>query len=174
MMYHRDDKGRAADFIQNRMQKAQEPKPVPPWLVKSQLMNTKALPELVAVCQEALSKLGPDGYFPDFGYPLTERLKRAVAAAVNSQRGAVMGNYLLKTEVVAELTPEILAAAFCSMNDEEQADFFIHADRIARETWTDGLPDSQWHYVGGHLKNCECSTEGARQMVESIHYAMTR
>lgn len=83
MIYHREDEDRGADFIQNRMQKALEPEPVPAWLVKPQLFNTKALPELVAVCQEALAKLGPDGYFPDFGYPLTERLKRAVQSAVN-------------------------------------------------------------------------------------------
>lgn len=83
-----------------------------------------------------------------------------------------MGNYLLKTEVVAELTPEILAAAFCSMNDEEQADFFIHCDRIARATWGHA-PDLQWQYIGGHLKNCKCSTPGARDMVDNIHHAMT-
>lgn len=83
MMYYHDDEVHAAE-LQDRMRKAQEPKPVPPWLVKTKLYNTKALPELVAICQEALAKLGPDGYFPDFGAPLTERLKRAVAAATNS------------------------------------------------------------------------------------------
>lgn len=83
-----------------------------------------------------------------------------------------MANYLLKTEVVAELTPEMIAAAFCAMNDEEQADFFIHASRIARETWK-GHQGLQWSYVGSHLKTCACATDEARDMVEQIHHSMT-
>lgn len=83
MRYHPSEDDNLHE-LQRRMTQAQEPKLVPPWLVKSQMMNAKALPELVAVCQEALARLGPDGYFPDFREPLTTRLKRAVALAVNS------------------------------------------------------------------------------------------
>ena len=82
MRYHPE--GEDLHELQRRMAQMQEPTPVPPWLVKSKMMNTKALPELVAVCQEALARLGPDGYFPDFGEPLPSRLKRAIAQAVNS------------------------------------------------------------------------------------------
>lgn len=72
----------------------------------------------------------------------------------------------MKFEVDVELTPEVLARAFCDMNDEEQADFFIHAAAIAAK-WSDPA-QHQWMMVGIHLKTCECSTFGAREMIRNL------
>jgi hypothetical protein len=73
----------------------------------------------------------------------------------------------LSVDVDLKLTPETLAAAFCDMDDEQQAQFFIEAARIA-ETWTSSSRHMQWFYVGRHLKTCTCSTEDARAMVRDI------
>lgn len=65
-----------------------------------------------------------------------------------------------------QLTPEIIAAAFCEMDDEAQADFFIQCAKIAA-AWT-GTNGAwwQWDRVGRHLRDCECSK--ARAMVAAI------
>ena len=40
-----------------------------------------AAPDLLAVCQEFISKLGPDGYYPTAGAPATARMRAAIAKA---------------------------------------------------------------------------------------------
>ncbi len=66
------------------------------------------------------------------------------------------------------LTPLELAKAFCELNDEAQAQFFIECARIAGE-WSGGLgADWQWTQVGAHLRTCSCSTDEARDMVRAI------
>jgi len=67
------------------------------------------------------------------------------------------------------LTPAELAEAFCELNDEKQADFFIEAAKIAAG-WNDS--GMQWHFIGKHLRTCACSTYEARDMVVSIAAAI--
>ncbi len=70
---------------------------------------------------------------------------------------------------IANLTPAQLAEMFCEMIDEDQAQFFIEAARIAA-TWPTkhGGASYQWYVVGKHLQTCECSTDDARSMVQDI------
>lgn len=71
---------------------------------------------------------------------------------------------------MVSLSPEQLAEAFCALDDEAQATFFIEAARLAH-AWLNG-PGSQWHLVGRHLQTCPCSTEAAREMVREIAEAL--
>jgi hypothetical protein len=75
------------------------------------------------------------------------------------------------TTVDIPMTPATLAAAFCEMDDEQQAQFFIEAARIA-QTWPSEAKAMQWFYVGRHLKTCACSTWEARDMVREIAGAL--
>lgn len=69
----------------------------------------------------------------------------------------------IKAEVL--LSPRELAEAFCQLNDEAQAQFFIEVAAIAA-SWTGTFP--QWLAVGRHLGECQCATDGAREMVRDI------
>jgi hypothetical protein len=70
------------------------------------------------------------------------------------------------------LTVELLAQAFCAMNDEQQAQFFIDCAKIACE-WHHHA-SQQWYLVGRHLRTCACSTPEAREMLEQIVAGMQR
>lgn len=72
----------------------------------------------------------------------------------------------MKLAVDWKPSPAELAAAFCEMDDERQAQFFIDVARIA--TLWDGDPGIQWMRVGRHLRDCACSTDNARDMVREI------
>jgi hypothetical protein len=65
-----------------------------------------------------------------------------------------------------KLTPSQLAEAFCEMNDEQQAQLFIEAARIAASWGPATIP--QWLAVGRHLGSCECATDDARELVSDI------
>lgn len=69
------------------------------------------------------------------------------------------------------MTPRQLAEAFCEMNDEQQAQFFIECADIAQTTWGVSTLDiwHQWYRVGRHLRDCTCSTHEARQMITNIY-----
>jgi hypothetical protein len=69
-----------------------------------------------------------------------------------------------KTKVALDL--ELVAAWFCELNDEQQADFFIKVSSKADE-WSHHQ-NSQWYLVGRHLRDCSCSNRIAREMVQSI------
>ena len=73
----------------------------------------------------------------------------------------------MKLDVDVKLTPLQLAEAFCEMDDEAQAQFFIEAAAIA-QTWNGAGRSMQWFSVGRHLKTCACSTFEARVMVKEI------
>jgi hypothetical protein len=77
----------------------------------------------------------------------------------------------VKLTVEHKLTPRELAEAFCEMNDEDQAQFFIECADVAK-AWTFGAgsygADWQWFTVGRHLATCECSNDDARDMVREI------
>jgi len=78
----------------------------------------------------------------------------------------------MKLEIQLDLTPVQLAQAFCDLSDEEQAQFFIEAARIARETWQGPATFLQWREVGKHLAACACSTDDARELVRDIAEGM--
>lgn len=63
-----------------------------------------------------------------------------------------------------------MASAFAGWNDELQAQFFVEVARCARE-W-ENHAGMQWYRVGGHLRDCECSTPEARELVEGIYEGM--
>lgn len=72
-----------------------------------------------------------------------------------------------KTETLTiGLDMATVAAWFCELNDEQQADFFIACAERA-EDWA-SPPCFQWFRVGGHLRDCECSTDGARRMIREL------
>lgn len=69
--------------------------------------------------------------------------------------------------------PATLARLFSEMDDDRQAQFFVHVaqcfdeypgGRIAGET--------QRCFIGNHLRDCECSTEAAREWVRSLAWFM--
>jgi hypothetical protein len=68
-------------------------------------------------------------------------------------------------------TPAQIAEAFCEMNDEQQAQFFIEVARIGASWETPGNV-MQWFSVGRHLRDCACSTDQARELVRDIAYGV--
>lgn len=65
-------------------------------------------------------------------------------------------------------TPAAMAAVFCEWDDEQQAQFFVEV-AATMQAWP--RPDAhtfQAFYIGGHLKTCACSTDGARDFVRAI------
>lgn len=77
----------------------------------------------------------------------------------------------MKLEVLAALTPEQIAEAFCELDDDAQAKFFVEVARLARE-WGAVNSAMQPHYIGRHLRDCECSTDDAREFILAIAYGM--
>lgn len=65
-----------------------------------------------------------------------------------------------------DLDVKTAAAWFAGLDDEQQAQFFIDVAEAAK-AW-DGAQSSQWFFVGRHLRDCECSTYEARDLIESI------
>jgi hypothetical protein len=74
-----------------------------------------------------------------------------------------------------KLTPEELAEAFCEMDDDSQAKFFVECARIERSWDRAGsfMYVDQWREVGKHLRECACSTEDAREMVRRLADGIT-
>jgi hypothetical protein len=76
----------------------------------------------------------------------------------------------IKVTTEIELDIDTAAKWFAALNDDEMCRFLV---AVARESQAyPSNPDNQWYYLGGHLRNCECSTEDARQMVKSWAYWM--
>ncbi len=76
----------------------------------------------------------------------------------------------IKVTTEIELDVETAAKWFANLDDDEMCRFLVAVARIA-ETYPCN-PDNQWYSLGGHLKNCSCSTEGARDMVKAWAYWM--
>lgn len=79
----------------------------------------------------------------------------------------------MKLTVDVTIGPAELAARFCELNDEDQAQFFIEcAKQMA--TWPAYNRMGQLSSIGRHLVTCKCSNEDARdvvtQIAESIAY----
>lgn len=79
----------------------------------------------------------------------------------------------ITTEV--ELTPEAAAVWFANLDDEGQAGFLIAVAREAAKWDAHGVKQHyQWFLVGRHLRDCECSTREARQLVQSLNEGMEK
>lgn len=76
----------------------------------------------------------------------------------------------LELKSTVDVTVEILAQCFAALNDDEMCKFFVEVARIANE-WP-ANPGNQWYYLGGHLRNCECSNEQTRDMLRQIVHQM--
>jgi hypothetical protein len=68
--------------------------------------------------------------------------------------------------VRATMTVDDLAAAFCELDDDAQARFFVEVARLFAE-WPHG-GRTQVLAIGGHLTTCQCSTEEARDFVRGL------
>jgi hypothetical protein len=75
----------------------------------------------------------------------------------------------IEMKSIVDLDVETLAKVFCALDDDQMCKFFVEVHRIA-EGHKDF--DNQWYYLGGHLRNCECSNEGTREMLRNIVYYM--
>jgi hypothetical protein len=62
------------------------------------------------------------------------------------------------------VSPEMLAKIFTEMDDDAQAQFFVHVARIVG-AWTECARADQIFYIARHLHQCECSTAAARAFV---------
>ncbi len=70
-------------------------------------------------------------------------------------------------EVAIELTSEDLAEAFCEMDDDQQAQFFVHVAHNM-SAWKPSGAAMQLRFIGDHLRECECSTADARNWVVEL------
>ena len=77
----------------------------------------------------------------------------------------------IKVTTEIELDIETAAKWFAGLDDDEMCRFLVAVAKEA-QSFKNGA-DSQWYYLGGHLKNCACSTEDAREMIRSWHHWMT-
>lgn len=71
--------------------------------------------------------------------------------------------------VTKEVDLDVRTAAmwFWGLSDEDQAQFLIEVEKISREDLRGSSADTQWYYMCGHLKSCECSNDETREMVRS-------
>ena len=78
----------------------------------------------------------------------------------------------IKVTTEIELDIETAAKWFAGLDDDAMCRFLV---AVAKEAEAfQGGPENQWYYLGGHLRNCECSTEGTREMLRRWVYWMER
>jgi hypothetical protein len=74
----------------------------------------------------------------------------------------------LPMTITVELSPDKIAEAFCELDDDAQAQFFVSMARIMRSWKTPaGWTVQAWN-IGRHLATCTCVTEDAREVVREI------
>lgn len=82
---------------------------------------------------------------------------------------------LLRANLELLATPQGVAELFCSLDDDAQAQVFVHIGRIM-DGWPRGYcgvaKHTQCYSIGNHLRTCTCSTESAREVVRLIYDAM--
>lgn len=61
------------------------------------------------------------------------------------------------------------ATWFASLSDEDQSQFFVQVFE-ATKNWPKGAWNhtQQWFLVGRHIAECECSSDGAREVLEAL------
>lgn len=75
---------------------------------------------------------------------------------------------MVTVEIKSKITLDIETAAkwFAALNDDEQSRFFV-AVAAEMDEWPGGA-DGQLYHIGGHLKNCACSTDSAREWIQTL------
>ena len=79
--------------------------------------------------------------------------------------------YEWETTVKVPISVRRMAEIFANMDDDKQAQFFVYAAEVFAG-WGHYKAEVQAMYIGGHLRNCKCSTEAAREFVRSIAYGL--
>ena len=79
-----------------------------------------------------------------------------------------MSRVTITTEI--ELDVDTAAKWFANLDDDQMCRFLVAV--AAQSALYPSDPDNQWYYLGGHLRNCECSTESTREMIRRWHYWM--
>lgn len=69
--------------------------------------------------------------------------------------------------VALSLSTEEIAGAFCALDDDAQAQFFVHVAAKMR-TWGHGKSDMQRLYIAHHLRDCSCTTDEAREWIADV------
>ena len=77
-----------------------------------------------------------------------------------------MSQIYVTTTLKIDLSSEMAAKWFAALNDDEQSKFLVTVAKEAEDY--DGSAETQWYAIGSHLKHCECSTVGARDMIRGI------
>ena len=72
------------------------------------------------------------------------------------------------TKVEIDLDIEIAADWFSGLSDEKQADFFVAVAKASKKWECQGHWSTQYWLVGRHLRDCECSTDDARDLVREM------
>lgn len=70
-------------------------------------------------------------------------------------------------QVTADLDVGLLAEQFAALTDDAQAQFLCMAARQLG-----AAAGTQAHYIGRHLRTCDCSTEEGRDFVRAIVASM--
>ena len=77
----------------------------------------------------------------------------------------------VKTKIKLDI--ELVARWFANISDDDQARFFVavceEAKKWPRDRGLNCGPSHQWWLIGSHLRNCECSSEEARDMIREMH-----
>lgn len=77
-----------------------------------------------------------------------------------------------KVQITTEIELDIETGAkwFAALDDDQMCKFLVAVAEEAKSF--SGSPDNQWYYLGGHLRNCDCSTKEAREMIRSWAHFM--
>lgn len=73
-----------------------------------------------------------------------------------------------KVTTIVELDVETAALWFSELDDDTQAKFFVEVAKRSL-AWPRHAAMHQWYLIGSHLKNCECATEEAREIIREMH-----
>lgn len=74
---------------------------------------------------------------------------------------------------VVDIDLPLLAKLFANLTDDEQAQFFIEAAKHF-EAFGPGKAEYQAWLIGRHLRNCDCSTNEARDLISNIAGGLTQ
>lgn len=70
-----------------------------------------------------------------------------------------------------DLDLDTLAKCFAELDDDSQAQFFVKVAAYAEKHYK-RPQENQWWFVGRHLRECECSTDDARELIRSLAHAL--
>lgn len=77
----------------------------------------------------------------------------------------------LNVTVDVPLTLDQLAGLYVELDDDSQAQFFVKVAALM-QSWTPHERNMQAFHIGRHLRDCRCSTEEARELVNAIAESM--